>query len=217
MNFSSVLTKIKEIISQELDKQKIFDKDVAEVLGINQLTFATMKKRENLPYQEILEFCAKRKISINWLFYDQATRSLEEETGKYANIRYFGDIYASAGGGAFNDDESCESLVLDPHLVDMLGGEREVQNIDSINVLGDSMEPTFYEGDIIFINKSQKDINRGGVFVVSTPIGLFVKRLNLRSNGELDLISDNPLYSVESVQADGVNVIGKVVGSMRSF
>ncbi len=217
MDFSSVLTKIKEIISQEQNRERVFDKDVAEALGINQLTFATMKKRGKLPYEEIIEFCAKRKISINWLFYDQATKSLEEETGKYANIRYFRDIYASAGGGAFNEEEEGETLVLDPHMVDMLGGAREVKNIDSINVLGDSMEPTFYEGDIIFINKNQKDIKKGGVFVVSTPIGLFVKRVNLKSNGELDLISDNPLYSVESVDANSVEIIGRVVGSMRSF
>jgi len=217
MDFKELLPKLKDVISKELGNKKVFDKDVADALEINNLTFATMKNRGKVPFEEVLDFCAKRKISINWLFYNQATRSLEEETEKYANVRYFGDIYASAGGGSFTDDEEHDSVVLDPHMVDMLGGQREIKYIDSINVLGDSMEPTFYENDMVFINRSQNDINRGGVFVVATPNGLFIKRLSLRSDGMLELISDNPLYSMEPVESASVEIVGKVVGSMRSI
>ena len=213
-DLKNILPKIKDILSKEVGDRKVFDKDVADALGINHLTFATMKNRGKIPYEEILNFCAQRKISINWLFYDQATRSLEEETEKYANVRYFGDIYASAGGGAFNYEAEHEIIALDPHMVDKLGGEREVKNIDSVNVLGDSMEPTFKDGDIIFINRTMKDIRKSGIFVVSTPTGLFVKRLYLKSSGTLDLISDNQQYATESVPVEDVEVIGKVVGSM---
>ncbi|RUM67162.1 MAG: phage repressor protein [Sulfurospirillum sp.] len=215
MTFKDILPKLKDVISKELGDKRVFDKDVADALGINHLTFATMKSRNKIPYEEILDFCAKRKISINWLFYNQATRSLESETEKYANIRYFGDIYASAGGGSFTDDEEHDSLLLDPHMIDMLGGQREIKYIDSINVLGDSMEPTFYENDMVFINRSQKDVKKGGVFVVATPNGLFIKRVSLRSDGNLDLISDNSLYSVEKVDLNSVEIVGRVVGSMR--
>jgi len=217
MNFKDLLPKLKDVISKELGDKKVYDKDVADALEINHLTFATMKNRGKVPYEEILNFCATRKISINWLFYDQATRSLEEETEKYANVRYFGDIYASAGGGSFTDDERHDSLVLDPHMVDMLGGEREIKHIDSINVLGDSMEPTFCENDMVFVNRNQKEIVRGEVFVVATPDGLFIKRLLLKSDGMLDLISDNTLYATESMESASVEIVGKVVGSMRSI
>ena len=216
-DLKNILPKMKDILSKELGDRKVFDKDVADALGINHLTFATMKNRGKIPYEEILNFCAKRKISINWLFYDQATRSLEEETEKYANVRYFGDIYASAGGGAFNYEEAPDTIALDPHMVERLGGEREIKNIDSINVLGDSMEPTFKDGDIIFINRTLTDIRKGGVFVVSTPAGLFVKRLYLKGSGTLDLISDNQTYAIESIPVEQVEVIGKVVGSMSGM
>ncbi len=217
LELKDILPRIKDVISKEVGDKKVFDKDVAQALGINHLTFATMKKRGKIPYEEILDFCAKRKISINWLFYNQATRSLEESTERYANVRYFGDVYASAGGGAFNYEEAPEYLSLDPHMVRMIGGEREIPNIDAINVLGDSMEPTFKDGDIVFINRSLSDVTRGGVFVISTPGGLFVKRVLLKSDGTLDLISDNSLYSTESVMLSDVEVIGKVVGSMRGL
>jgi len=216
-DLTKILPKIKDIISQELGDRKVFDKDVALALGINQPTFTTMKNRGKIPYQEILDFCAKRKISINWLFYDQITKSLECETEKYANVRYFADIYASAGGGALNYDDNHEELVLDEHMVRKLGGKSEVKNIDCINVLGDSMEPTFRDGDIVFINRTYKDIQKGGIFVVSTPVGLFVKRLRLKIDGSVELISENSNYSTEIVELDSVDVIGQVVGSMNEY
>jgi len=217
LTLNDVLPKMKEILADELGKTKVFDKDVADVLGIKQLSFATMKKRGKLPLHEILDFCAKRKISINWLLYNQSTRSLEEKTEKYINVRYFGDIYASAGGGAFNYEADTEEIALDEHMVNLMGGKQEMKNIDAINVLGDSMEPTLHDGDIIFINRTLKDITKSGIFAISTEIGLFVKRVMKKSDGSIDLISDNPMYSIETVHSDNIEVIGKVVGSIRGM
>ena len=64
----SVIEKLKDIISQEKQDAKVFDKDVARALDIPQTTFATMKKRNSIPFKEILQFCATKKLSINWLF-----------------------------------------------------------------------------------------------------------------------------------------------------
>ena len=217
LTLNDVLPKMKEIIADELGKKKVFDKDVADVLGIKQLSFATMKKRGKLPLHEILEFCAKRKISINWLLYNQSTRSLEETTQRYINVRYFGDIYASAGGGAFNYDDTTETILLDEHMINKMGGASQMKNIDAINVLGDSMEPTLHDGDIIFINRTIKDISKSGIFAISTEIGLFVKRVLKKSDGSVDLISDNPMYSVETVHGENIEIIGKVVGSIREM
>ncbi len=217
LRLEDVLPKMKEIISEEIGKVKIFDKDVAEVLGIKQLSFATMKKRGRLPLEEILEFCAQRKISINWLLYNQSTKSLEAQTDKYVNVRYFGDIFASAGGGAFNYEDESEEIAIDEHMATLMGGKAQMKNIDAINVLGDSMEPTLHDGDIIFINRTLKDVNKNGIFAISTEIGLFVKRVMPKSDGSLDLISDNSMYGVETVRSENIEVIGKVVGSVRGM
>ena len=210
----SVLQKVKDILSQEVGDRKVFDKDVAEALGINQLTLATMKNRSKIPYREILEFCAKRKISINWLLFDQIVESLQAETDKYARIHYFRDIYASAGGGALNEDESSEMMTLDPEIVQKLGGLGAIKNIQAVNVLGDSMEPTFVSGDIVFINKEYTNPRKAGIYVVSTPGGLFIKRLQLHANATVSLVSDNEAYAPEVVNAEDVHVLGKVVGKL---
>jgi len=215
-NFKDIIDKIKDIISSEMGNKKIYDKDIALSLSINHLTFATMKNRNKLPYQEILDFCAVRKISINWLLYDQVTDSITQETEKFARIRYFRDIYASAGGGAdVYDDDNGEYLGLDELVVEKLGGINEVNSIEAINITGDSMEPTLKDGNIVYINKKITDISKSGIFVVSTNDGLFIKRVT-HSDDKITLISDNKSYSNLSFHISDINIIGKVVG-IQSF
>lgn len=215
-NIFDVLNKIKDILSEEVGNRKVFDKDVAEALDINQITLATMKNRNKIPYKEILEFCAKRKISINWLLFDQFVESLQAETDKFARINYFKDIYASAGGGALNDEEKSEPMLLDEEIVARLGGVQSIKHIQAINVLGDSMEPTLYSGDVVFINQEYKNALKSGIYIVSTPAGLFIKRLQLKSNGMVALVSDNESYAPELVNAENVEILGKVVGKLSS-
>jgi len=73
------------------------------------------------------------------------------------------------------------------------------------------MEPTIKDGSIIFINRNDKNIANGGIFVISTSSGTFVKRVNLKSNGEIELISDNKIYPVETVLANDIEIVGKVI------
>lgn len=211
---SNILTRIKYILLDEKKKNKIYDKDVAEALGINQLTLATMKKRKKIPYEEILDFCAKKKISINWLFYDQIIESLQLQTQKLINIKYFKNIYASAGGGAQNYDICENVLQLDKQMLVNMNIKDE-KNIQAINILGDSMEPTLSDGNIVFIDTSKISINKGGIFVLSTPAGVFVKRLQIKSNKSIDLISDNKAYANENVMFEDIKILGKVVGSVH--
>jgi len=209
-SFANMVEEIKSIVSPEFAPKKVFDKDVAEILGISQMNFATMKKRDKIPFSELLDFCAKRSISINWMLYGQSPESLVEATNNYM-IKYFSDINASAGGGSDIEFEDTKELEIPEQFVFMLGGERELQNIEAINVSGDSMEPTFSYNDIVFINRSKTDLNRGGIFTIRTEAGLFIKRVQRRMDGMLDVISDNSVYPVQTLNSNEVEVIGRVV------
>lgn len=81
-NLSEIVYDIKTIIQPEVEGIKVFDRDVADALGISQMAFATMKKRGKIPYKEIMDFCAIRKISVNFLFFNQSPESLVEATNK---------------------------------------------------------------------------------------------------------------------------------------
>ncbi len=210
-SFVEIVEEIKSIVSAEFDSKKIFDKDVADVLGISQMNFATMKKRNKVPFEALLDFCARKSISINWLLYGQSPESLVEATNKFYMVKYFNDVNASAGGGADDQVEEIEELEIPEQFVFMLGGERELKNIEAINVSGDSMEPTFSYNDIVFINRSKTDLGRGGVFTIRTEAGLFIKRVQKRLDGKLDIISDNQVYSIQTLDPQEVEVVGRVV------
>lgn len=211
-SFTEIVEEIKDIVSEEMPGKKVFDKDVASLLGITQMNFATMKKRDKIPFHELLDFCAKRSIAINWLLYGQSPESLVEPTNKFYMVRYFSEVSASAGGGAYNEDEVYEPLMLEAGFVESLGGERELKYIEAINVSGDSMEPTFSYGDVIFINRSKSDIGRGGIFTINTEAGLFVKRIQKRIDGKIDIISDNKDYPTQTAHPREIEIIGRVVG-----
>jgi len=210
--FAEIVEEIKDIVSGELPGRKVFDKDVASLLGISQMNFATLKKRNKIPYEELLNFCARRSIAINWLLFGQSPESLIEPTNRFYMVRYFSEISASAGGGADVFDEGAEPMMLSETFVRTLGGVQELPHIEAINVSGDSMEPTFGYGDIVFVNRGKKDIGRGGIFTINTEGGLFIKRLHKRIDGRIDIISDNREYPVQTASPEAIEIIGRVVG-----
>jgi phage repressor protein C with HTH and peptisase S24 domain len=215
--FSEIIEKLKDVISEQAKKgKKVFDKDVATALNIPQATFATMKQRDSIPYREILEFCALKKISVNWLFFDQAVDMLKVETEKFFHVRYFADIHASAGGGANVFNENYETITLDEKIMHNMVGMGNTE-LEAIHVTGDSMEPTLQDGSIVFVDRSQRDINKNGIFIVEASGGLFIKRIRQRADGMVELLSENKLYPPEPIHPEAVSIVGKVVGNIESL
>lgn len=79
-----------------------------------------------------------------------------------------------------------------------------------IPVTGDSMEPTFYDGDMLFFELGSDNLHTGdiGIFVVNGET--LVKEL-----GDNELISHNKKYDpIKIHEWDSVRVEGKVLGKM---
>ncbi len=207
-----IIEKLKDILSADGKNGKVFDKDVATSLSLSQANFATMKNRGKIPYSNILDFCARKKISINWLLYNQNPGSLVDTTDRYW-IKYYPDVNVSAGGGAYEAEDEYESLEVPPYFIDALGGKENLKNIDAINVVGDSMEPTLNSDNIIFVDKTKSDVARDGIYAFTTTHGLFVKRIQRRVDGHLDIISDNKDYPSQVLSKGDISVLGKVVSS----
>jgi len=67
-DFKEIIVRLKLHLNKNQEK-KVRDKDVAELLGINQARFATIKKRNVTPYEEILLFCEREKKPCSELFF----------------------------------------------------------------------------------------------------------------------------------------------------
>ena len=208
-----IIEKLRDVLSSEQKSGKIYDKDIANALDMTTVNFASIKKRASIPYSNILDFCAIKKISINWLLYGQDPSSLIDSTDKYW-IKYFPTINVSAGGGAYTSNEDYQKLDLPDFFIDVIGGKNNIKNIEAINVTGDSMEPTLNNGNIIFIDKSKNQISKNGIYAFINNNGLFVKRIQKRGDGKLDIISDNQEYPMQFVDTRDINILGKVVSSI---
>lgn len=87
----------------------------------------------------------------------------------------------------------------------------------AIRVRGQSMEPTFYQGDTVIINQDDAKPVDGAVFVVNYEGEDVIKRL-VRDAGDWWLLSDNPNqqnYSKKLCRGAECIILGRVVRSER--
>lgn len=91
------------------------------------------------------------------------------------------------------------------------------ENLIAIRVRGRSMEPTFNEGDTVFINKKDTEPFDGAVFVINYEGEDVIKRLS-RDAGDWWLTSDNPnqqQFHRKLCRGAECIIIGRVVRSER--
>ena len=107
---------------------------------------------------------------------------------------------ASAGTGNILDSDLAEELLVPE--------SAEAEQADFvISVGGDSMEPTYHDGDKVFVEKCDSvDIGEVGIFVVNGDV--YIKEL-----GNNCLISHNEKYkSIRIGENDSVYCCGRVIG-----
>ena len=121
-------------------------------------------------------------------------------------------VAAKAGAGA-SLETSDETEGLYAFRKDFMGREHIcARNAVMLDVVGDSMEPEFYEGDTLLVDKSDIEIRDGKIYVVTLGDELRVKRIFNSLNG-LILRSDNPKYPdihVEGPDLENFVVHGRV-------
>lgn len=82
---------------------------------------------------------------------------------------------------------------------------------------GDSMQETITDNDLLLIDLAKTDFRNGGIFLLTINNDWYIKRLRLRLTGELDIISDNPKYPIETINKDTtaeIKVIGRVIKNL---
>lgn len=82
---------------------------------------------------------------------------------------------------------------------------------------GDSMETIIEDGDMLLIDTTRLDFTNGGIFLLTINNDWFVKRLRRRLSGELDVISDNSKYPVETFNPDDdieIVIKGRVIKNL---
>lgn len=129
------------------------------------------------------------------------------------------DIRVSAGygNGLFGDESKVDEYVSIPSLQDCVG----------ITVYGDSMTPTYRNGDVVFVRPIPEidDIDYGRAYIIITRSDRLLKSIYPSSNDAdcLRLVSANEemnkhgdrLYPDRDIRKENVLFLYKVVGSLR--
>ena len=143
----------------------------------------------------------------------QKGRAIAAANSNVSNVPEY-QVHVSAGGGALVDSENKRRDW--PFATDYLKAELglERSNLAVLEVRGDSMEPTLASGDRVLVNMSDRQVSQPGIFIVFDGDGTVVKRVEKIPGSappRIVLISDNPLHGKYELDAEVVQIVGRVV------
>ena len=213
-----------EILRNFRKNKKITMVKLAELLDCSQ-QFVTQLEVGNRKFSnEKLEILKKLMSDeefnelINAIAYERIKdlpqlEVLNKDNIQSYKIRFYSDIQASAGHGAYNeeneDDEEQEYIEVPANL-------KNAYNI-AIKITGDSMEPEFKQDDIIIIDTLKTKINYDKYFVVNYDDFVYLKKI-IKKDDNIYLHSVNPYYpDILIKDLDKLKVIGKVITVLRNY
>ncbi|MFW5606516.1 MAG: XRE family transcriptional regulator [Campylobacter hyointestinalis] len=133
--------------------------------------------------------------------------SVKEDT---VYIPFFKDGAVSAGFGTEDFQNDCDFLPFKKQDLRLMFGAHSTANIGIIPCVGNSMQPTIEEGELVVFQQDNTQ-SEGAIYVVRFENELFVKRLKKRP---LQLVSDNKEYEPISLGEFGeIEILGRVIGS----
>lgn len=157
-------------------------------------------------------------VSLDWLAGQGDQSTLTERVSGQLGDEYVlvprYNVQASAGNG---------SVIYSEQIVDYLAFKADwVRGTLRLNpawlllieAVGDSMEGTISDGDLLLVNTQEPRIRENAVYAINVKGNLLVKRVQVKLDGSLVVSSDNPRYAPETippVEADHLRVIGQVI------
>lgn len=73
-----IVERVKDVISHDHPGKKIRDYHVAFALGVKPNSIAVLKLRGLIPYEEIVMFCIRRKVNLNWMLFGLGSMRLDD-------------------------------------------------------------------------------------------------------------------------------------------
>lgn len=88
------------------------------------------------------------------------------------------------------------------------------QALRFVHAYGDSMSPTFEDGDVLLVDTGMRDPRHiDGVYVMAANDRMYIKRVRQRMDGSVEISSDNATVKTVDVLNGGqaIDVLGRVV------
>jgi phage repressor protein C with HTH and peptisase S24 domain len=129
------------------------------------------------------------------------------------------DVRASAGNGAVTiHEDTVELLAFQADWLRSRHIKPEAARV--LTAKGDSMEPTIRDGDVLLVDTSITSVRDNAIYIVVFNGNVLVKRVNLKRDGSLVLMSDNERHGAEEVpktEVHDLHIAGRVMWFGRSI
>ncbi|EAH6869474.1 LexA family transcriptional regulator [Campylobacter lari] len=179
-----------------------------EVLNHNNDSSLVVRKSTDKNVRK--SFVSDGKMSVNQtnLKVENSAQTLSDDM---INIPFFENVRASAGSGAYNDEDNEQTMSLSKGFLRECFGLYSFANLSVILGQGDSMAPTLPENCYLLIQ--QGEVKEGEICVTRIEDELYVKRLQKRP--KLKLLSDNKAYEPIDLEGENFEILGRVVGYFK--
>lgn len=199
MRYSELIARLQNLINR-----KVTQAELCRILNIKQAAMGNRQARDSeFTEREILQIEQHFNVILN--------------TEDCITVEYI-HINPSCGKGTVVLEEAIATPV-------KIGREiiKDLWHVQDPNVLklfkasGDSMADTIEDGNILLVDTSRTDYQNGGIYLLTIDNDWFIKRLRKRLSGELDIISDNPKYPIETFKPNTnieITIKGKVIKNL---
>lgn len=188
------------------------EKALADMLGINYRTFATDKRRNSIPYEALINFCARMGIRLEAVFLDEKERISKGKGGEERSCRARPAIMLPIFDNVppyFHEkvgEESIRQYVAFPD-----AGEDSF----GLPVKDESMSPSLKPGDYAVFRRAKSFSNRELVVVNDRWGDSHIRRYRM-SEGKIFLTPDNLEYP-ELVPGPDTQILGVLVAAWRKL
>lgn len=117
--------------------------------------------------------------------------------------------FAGMGGGGSGEGDHTTALVERALIEDILHGR--ASDFLVIDVRGESMQPMFYNGDQLLVDKRDCNPVQPGAFALWDGDGYVVKMVERAGQGRYRIWSANPQFSSKEIEAEETRIMGRPV------
>ena len=200
-------------------------KELAQKLGVSVATIDAWRARKSIPDKYLLKALQEQGVSKDWLLTGEgpmrAATSMSP-AGDDVEVNYYPEVFASAGFGVQNYEIEPQKVRLAGFILKLFR-VKDVKRVDLINVIGESMQPYFDNGDIAVIERidSIEDVRNGDTVIANIGGDVYIKKIEkIPFEKAIILKSANPNYSdivVREEELDDLKVVAIVRGKLRGY
>jgi len=189
--------------------------ELAKKIGVAPVTISKWELELSKPKSESsMRICKLFNVSIEWLNYGGIREVTPVLATDLINIPYFLDMNIAAEDCYKTTSKNSDHNILIPQAL----LKKKFDNIVCIKIEGDSMEPTFQDQSMVFVDLNDQKVVDGSVYVVNHNEMLRMKTLEITPNGYY-LKSLNKDYITIPINVSEIpfSIVGKVVMQLSFY